>query len=203
MATMIDKIRNKIRSLGAEAEKREKELDALRSELAALEERRTNAIDADDLAAVENLTRQRADLMIRIEAREEINRRKNDQGITRAETAAAWADDCKVYQKQIDKDMADLRKLMRQAAEKAADVSEQINAAWTGRVDALTLIGDQEPDTINAGNGDFAGVSFSASDLNKVKQFFTNEEWAQIRPGALESVNAAVLNRVNNHFHFN
>lgn len=200
--SMIDKIRNKARNLAADAAKREKELDALRGELAALEEDRTKAIDADDFSKVEELTRARADLMVKIEAREIINKRKSEQGVPRAETAEAWADDCAGYQKQIDKGMMEIRKLMRQAAEKAVEVSEQINAAWTARIDALGIVDDQEPETINAGNNDFDIVSFSAADLNKIRHFFTVEEWEKMHPGAVPIMANAVMDHNNPHFHF-
>lgn len=199
--TMIEKIRNKIRNMGADSAKRESELDKLRADLAALDEKRTKAIDADNYKLVEDLTRERAEMLLKIEAKEAINTRKNEQGVTREEIAAAWADDCAEYQKQIDKAGKEYRQYIRQAAEKAVVICDLINAAWEDRVNALRLANDTEPITYNAGNNDFAGAVYNSADLLKIKPFFDEKGWQEIQPGALQSIGNATLNRTNAHFH--
>ena len=200
---MIEKIRDKIRNLGADSAKRESELDKLRADLAALDEKRTKAIDADNYKLVEDLTRERAEILLKIEAKEAINTRKNEQGVARAEIAEAWADDCSDYQKQIDKARKEIHSLMRQAAEKTLVMADAINSAWEARVAALRLANDQEPTTFNAGNSDFAGTNFKTSEILKIADFFTAEEWQQLRPDALAAIRTATRDKANHHFHLN
>ena len=192
---------NKIKNMDNETAKREKELEQLRADLADIDKRRTAAIDTDDINLVEQITRERADKLVQIEAREAINARKNAIGVSREEIAAAWAEDCGDYQKQIDKAEKEFAQIIRQAADKALVIADLVNAAWNCRVSALMLAKDEEPTSINGGNSDFTGVNFTGANLNKIRPFFDDRTWTEIRPDALMAISSATRDKFNRFYH--
>lgn len=193
----------RFRQLKAENEKKAaataEKLNALKETRAELETRIDSAIKDGDQATAEKLIRSRIDTDVQIEIMEKTFSNLG-QPIDRAAVAAAWADDLRDYQKQIDKGEKELAQLIRQAVEKALAIADTINASWDARCDVLRLVGDMEPHTYNAGNRDFSGVSLTGATLANVRDLLSAEELKAIRPDADGTINLAIRDRTNLYF---
>ena len=138
----------RLRQLKAENDKKvaaaAEQLKALKESREELETRIDSAIKDGDQVTAEKLIRSRIDTDVQIEIMQKtlVNL---EQLIDRAAVAAAWADDLRDYQKQIDKGEKELAQLIRQAVEKALAIADTINASWDARCDALRLVDDEEP----------------------------------------------------------
>ena len=193
----------RLRQLKAENDKKvaaaAEQLKALKESREELETRIDSAIKDGDQVTAEKLIRSRIDTDVQIEIMQKtlVNL---EQLIDRAAVAAAWADDLRDYQKQIDKGEKELAQLIRQAVEKALAIADTINASWDARCDALRLVDDEEPHTYNAGNHDFPGVSFTGKTLNDVSELLSRDEMARIRPDASGTISMATRSRTNVYF---
>ena len=183
------------RKIATAAEK----LAELKGKRADLETRVNAAIADGDQVTAEKLIRARLDTDIQIEIAQK-TLASLDKPIDREAVSAAWADDCADYQKQIDKVEKELQQIIRQAVEKALAMADIVNSAWDARCSALRLVKDQEPQTQNAGNTDFATVHHKMKILRDVSGLISREELQEIRPDAAGTIGKATTDKSNIFF---
>lgn len=200
MKSGIEQFRQLQAEKGKRAAAAAEKLNALKDIRADLESRIDAAIKEEDQASAEKLIRSRIDNDVKIEYQQK-SLAILQEPIDRKAVAAAWAEDCTEYQKQIDKAEKELNQVIRQTVEKALSIADIINASWDARTSALQLVNDQEPYTYNGGNTDFPGVSYMASILNKVSELLSNEELDKIQKNAAGKIAGATRDRSNPYFH--
>ena len=183
------------KKIAAAAEK----VNALKKTREELEARINYSIDAGDQVTAEKLIRNRIDVDVQLEIAQR-TLSALDKPIDRAVVAEAWKEDLSDFQKQIEKSEKELQRIFRQAAEKALDIANLINASWDARYAALTTVDDQEPITYNAGNHDFPAVSFTAKDITNASELLTQDELNKIRPDAAGIISQATRDRSNIYF---
>lgn len=125
-------------------------VDNLKAQLAALDNDIITAIDADSLDEVEQLTRSKHDLEVRIDAAESIIKRKQESGgVTLEEAISAWEEDRKQREKTIKAKTDRANKLLQDAINGAADLAREIATGNLVRARYARLIGAE----LNSGDG--------------------------------------------------
>ncbi len=166
MASKIDRITHKIEAYQNEMANRLAATDQLQAEIDELDNQRDQAIDQDDLDTVERLTRQRADLLIKLDARKAVDARKAQKGITADEIIDAWNDDCTDYQKRVTAAEKELINALVIAANKTKALADIGAEGYRARESAIKLLGsDNKDDSFNYPK--FKAALFSLDYLKK------------------------------------
>ena len=163
---LIEKYEAKKQKTEHDIIERQKQIDNLKDQLAALENDIFAAIDADSLDDVERLTRSKYDLQLRIDSAEMINKRKTESGgVSPEEAQAAWDEDLEKRQKAISAKSDRANKLLQDAVRAAADLAQEVTTAESIRARYARLIGEE----LSFGHG--AGFTQVKSPLKLMEIF--------------------------------
>ena len=93
---------------------------------------------------MEALTRQRADMMIKLDARHAIDTHKAKNSVKKEEILEAWNDDCKDYQQRVTDAESKLTQKLVEAAKLSMQLASVAAEARKARAAAIKLAGDND-----------------------------------------------------------
>lgn len=144
MGSKMEKLTRKIQASREEIEKQKRITEQLEADIKALDKRRDQAIEQDNLDQVEALTRQRADMMIKLDARRAIDNYKAQHSVKKEDILAAWSEDCKDYQKRITDAENELTQKLIEAAKLSMQLASVASEAYKARAAVMKLAGDND-----------------------------------------------------------